>query len=584
MGYNITLTNGTHLATVEDYTVDTSTSLTLMGRGTANYGAQTSNNLVHILENSSNASAPTAPLVGQLWFNSSTKALAMWDGTQWQQIVTANHPSSQSITLTGDVTGTGIGTIPAVLMPPQGFTGAGTAEKITWDSKGRVVTGVNLNSADIATAINGLLVINGTIASTNFTLNSGQSGKITFSDGSIQTTAASTIPFTPVQQGGGTGMGNNKIYLGWTGSALKVQVDGSYSKFVPLSDTSPQLTLPPASANQAGGQLILNGAICQPVTINGTSYGQTQGENIIVDAFARQDIGNQFRVYRANQPIQHILYYNVDTGMLNVDNAQVGGSLQVFGSSTVSGTGWFGSNLTTAGNLTVASNDIRVNGGGSNALLLHVDSGNAYILLTDFPTGSWNSRRPFAINLGTGAVTLGGAGESVAVGSGGLTVYGPQTVGGNQQVNGSSTILGNHQINGHSQVNASQDIAGGLNVGSLITAGAARVTYGAYASGDVNRVVALGDYQLGSGFQILPNGTIFQWGYVTPSNIIANFPLAFPHSVFMFICGNSDQQGSNVDNAYGYAINNAGFFVGTKQSLTANSITSYAVTWFAIGN
>ncbi len=31
--------------------------------------------------------------------------------------------------------------------------------------------------------------------------------------------------FTPVQQSGGTGQGNNKIYLGWSGLGLKAQVD-----------------------------------------------------------------------------------------------------------------------------------------------------------------------------------------------------------------------------------------------------------------------------------------------------------------------------------------------------------------------
>jgi len=35
------------------------------------------------------------------------------------------------------------------------------------------------------------------------------------------------LGFTPVQQGGGSGMAGNKIYLGWTGARMAVQVDGS---------------------------------------------------------------------------------------------------------------------------------------------------------------------------------------------------------------------------------------------------------------------------------------------------------------------------------------------------------------------
>ncbi|TXM68206.1 hypothetical protein [Methylobacterium sp. WL120] len=39
--------------------------------------------------------------------------------------------------------------------------------------------------------------------------------------------AQANLGFTPVQQGGGNGQGVNKIYLGWDGGSLKVQVDGA---------------------------------------------------------------------------------------------------------------------------------------------------------------------------------------------------------------------------------------------------------------------------------------------------------------------------------------------------------------------
>jgi hypothetical protein len=35
------------------------------------------------------------------------------------------------------------------------------------------------------------------------------------------------LGFTPVQQGGGTGMGNNKLYLGWDGGGVRLQVDNN---------------------------------------------------------------------------------------------------------------------------------------------------------------------------------------------------------------------------------------------------------------------------------------------------------------------------------------------------------------------
>lgn len=39
--------------------------------------------------------------------------------------------------------------------------------------------------------------------------------------------AQAALGFTPVQQGGGTGQGNNKIYFGWSGTQIKAQVDWS---------------------------------------------------------------------------------------------------------------------------------------------------------------------------------------------------------------------------------------------------------------------------------------------------------------------------------------------------------------------
>lgn len=35
------------------------------------------------------------------------------------------------------------------------------------------------------------------------------------------------LGYTPVQQGGGTGQGSNKVYIGWSGAGLKLQVDSS---------------------------------------------------------------------------------------------------------------------------------------------------------------------------------------------------------------------------------------------------------------------------------------------------------------------------------------------------------------------
>lgn len=78
MPYNIILSNGTNLIAggLLDNTADSAnTSLTLVGKNYKGYGLFLNQNFARLLENFANTSAPTAPLPGQLWYNSSTKLL-----------------------------------------------------------------------------------------------------------------------------------------------------------------------------------------------------------------------------------------------------------------------------------------------------------------------------------------------------------------------------------------------------------------------------------------------------------------------------------------------------------------------------
>ena len=70
MAYTINLTNGTTFATITDGTVNTSSSMTLIGKNYAGYGQFLDDNFIHLLENSANTTAPVNPLTGQLWWDS----------------------------------------------------------------------------------------------------------------------------------------------------------------------------------------------------------------------------------------------------------------------------------------------------------------------------------------------------------------------------------------------------------------------------------------------------------------------------------------------------------------------------------
>jgi hypothetical protein len=96
MAYTITTTSGTSIATILDGTVNsTNTSLTLIGKNYAGYGIFLNENYVKLLENFYNSSAPTAPLAGQLWYDSTNNLLKVYNGTIWKPISSSASGTSQ---------------------------------------------------------------------------------------------------------------------------------------------------------------------------------------------------------------------------------------------------------------------------------------------------------------------------------------------------------------------------------------------------------------------------------------------------------------------------------------------------------
>jgi hypothetical protein len=71
---------------VPDGGTNTSTSLVLIGRGASGYGQIVANNTIFQLQNFAGPTAPTTPLVGQLWYNSGNNAITFYNGTIWSQV------------------------------------------------------------------------------------------------------------------------------------------------------------------------------------------------------------------------------------------------------------------------------------------------------------------------------------------------------------------------------------------------------------------------------------------------------------------------------------------------------------------
>ena len=104
MAYTINLTDGTVFATITDGTINTASSMTLVGKNYAGYGEFLDENFIHLLESGSNTTAPAAPLTGQLWWDKTNNLLKVYNGAIFKTISAATaSASAPASNVTGDL-------------------------------------------------------------------------------------------------------------------------------------------------------------------------------------------------------------------------------------------------------------------------------------------------------------------------------------------------------------------------------------------------------------------------------------------------------------------------------------------------
>ena len=97
MSYVINNSRGNIVAVVPDGTINTTaTSVNLVGRGVTPYGLPENENYVFLLENFASSDAPLAPVLGQLWYNSSSDVISSYNtANAWSALASQTYVQNQ---------------------------------------------------------------------------------------------------------------------------------------------------------------------------------------------------------------------------------------------------------------------------------------------------------------------------------------------------------------------------------------------------------------------------------------------------------------------------------------------------------
>tara|TARA_Y100000022_G_C13250129_1_gene376784 strand:- start:256 stop:2175 length:1920 start_codon:yes stop_codon:yes gene_type:complete len=105
MAYKLNKTDGSILVELVDGRLDvTSADIGLIGKNYQGFGETINENFIKMLENFSNVAAPSKPLRGQLWYDTSTGRLKVYDGTTFRSTDSTIYSATQPTELIdGDI-------------------------------------------------------------------------------------------------------------------------------------------------------------------------------------------------------------------------------------------------------------------------------------------------------------------------------------------------------------------------------------------------------------------------------------------------------------------------------------------------
>ena len=342
MAYVINNTRGTAITTITDGTVDNTTSLQLFGKSYSGFGEGLNENLVKLLENSASTSAPSAPLEGELWFDTSVDQLKVYDGTSFKPTggakVQSTQPTSPSAgdlwqdstnnqlyfytgsswilagpvytsgqTLSGwkieTVTASSIskvissmyvGNIRVAVVSKEGFTpdaGSPAVTPLASNGFATIVGGINLNST-LGASFSGNSTQASAIDVSSTSNTSGTviaGGNFLRADASDTTTGALTI-----DNNSGITIGDNQELTITASSGDITIAQTSQDKNLSVTINDGGVTKTPIAITGSTGNIGLTGdvTITGNLSVSGEYNNTTSNINIVDDAFIKLNTGN----------------------------------------------------------------------------------------------------------------------------------------------------------------------------------------------------------------------------------------------------------------------------------------------------
>ena len=420
MSYTIIRTNGTTLTTIQDGTINTtSTSLGLPGKNYSNYGIVVDTNLVKITECFAANTPPPNPITGQLWYNTNAKTLNVCpvdgttDPTLWVTLAVTNAATNTfgNVIATGNISANNASIAYKITSNSLAVT---TANITTINATSAVVASGTINSLNTQIISAGSAITNGMITGiwsfygdtrTNGNAIEVQAGNIVFSSSSIGIKTdnymyANGAPFTPT---GTFTQSNVANYLTGTG----IYSGGGFTgPLTPSIITTSLITgggnltgiwnVPTGAGNLLTGNIIAN--IANYVTgsnvdgqvanalIAGTVYSNYQPNITTIGTLSTLHVTGSLTAGNANLGYQaNALYFVGDGSQLTNINGSAVGNVANANYAAYAGTVTLAaqSNITTIGtlgNLSVTSNITAGNVAGGNLVSANYVSGNGSLL------------------------------------------------------------------------------------------------------------------------------------------------------------------------------------------------------------